>query len=384
MLGFPRMKPARRDLLFAAALFLASSGTVQQYLGLAGVAAYALGLLVAVPVALQIALPWFERHVSERRAVILAGATFVVLVVVFAVVYPHANVHTPGHGSDRDDAANIGTHRLFHLEYPYSQPTYLGNMISQLPGAFILDGVFVAVGSSAYQNVFWIAVLFLLLRWWARDGRVALAALWLALALSPALLREYLNGGDVIANTVAMIAFMLGVLDLPTRWARVGAAVGLGLALAWRPNLWYWLPLFLVAVAYSRGWRAALGYVAVAVGVCAAVTLPFYVTHRHDFAPLLTARKVRRYDDVVPSSSVFVLGATAVLALGLCRQLLRGKMSVLAACALVQAFLLGLVVLLASISAAKPDFSPLVLAYGLFFLVPAMFWLARSRTPETP
>lgn len=378
------MKPARRDLLFAAALFLASSGTVQQYLGLAGVAVYALGLAVAVPVAVRIVLPSFERRVSDHQALILAGVTFVVLVVAFAIVYPHVNVHTQGHGSDRDDAANIGTHRLFHLEYPYAQSTYLGNLISQLPGAFILDASVVALGSSAYQNVFWIAVLFLLLRWTARNSRVALAAIWLVLALSPAFLREYLNGGDVIANTVAMVAFVLGVLYLPTRWAPVLAAAGLGLALAWRPNLWYWLPLFAVALAQIRGWRAALAYTVVGVGVCAAVTLPFYLPHRHDFPPLLTARKVKRYDDVVPKSSVVVLGATALLTLGLCRQLLRGKLSVLAACALVQAFLLGLVVLLASISAGKPDFSPLVLAYGLFFLVPAAFWLAQSRTPETP
>jgi hypothetical protein len=383
MLGFPRMKPARRDLLFAAALFLASSGTVQQYLGLAGVAAYAVGLSLVVPVVLRIVLPWFELHVSERQALILAGVTFVVLVLVFAIVYPHANVHTQGHGSDRDDAANIGTRRLFHGEYPYAQPTYLGNMISQLPGAFILDAPFVAMGTSAYQNVFWIAALFLLVRRLARDSRVALAAMWIALALSPALLREYLNGGDVIANTVAMIAFMLGVLYLPTRWAPVVAAIGLGLALAWRPNLWYWLPLFVVAVARVRGWRAALGYTAVSLGVCAAVTLPFYLPHRHDFAPLLTVRKVKHYDDVVPHSSVLVLGTTALLTLAVAWRMLRGRMSLLTGCAVLQAFLLGFVVVLASISDGKPDFSPLVLGYGLFFLVPATLAFAGTRSSET-
>jgi len=383
MLGYAWMKLARRDLLFAAALFLGSSGTVQQYLGLAGVAAYAVGLSLVVPVAVRTALPWFERHVSERQALILAGVTFVGLIVAFAVIYPHANVHTQGHGSDRDDAATIGTRQLFHGEYPYAWPTYLGNMISQLPGAFILDAPFVAMGSSAYQNVFWIAVLFLLLRWWARDGRAALAAMWLVLALSPALLREYLNGGDVIANTVAMLAFMLGVLYLPTRYSPAAAAVGLGLALSWRPNLWYWLPLFVVAVVRRHGWRAALGYTAVSVAVCSAVTLPFYIPHRHDFAPLLTAQKVRRYDDVVPRSSIIVLGTSALLALAVAWRMLRGRASLLAGCAMLQAFLLGFVVVLASISVGKPDFSPLVLAYGLFFLVPATMAFVRPRASET-
>ena len=383
MLGFSAMKPARREIWFVAALFLASSGTVQQYLGLAGVAAYSVGVAVAVPFALRVLLPRFTTHVSERQAMLLAAATLLVLVVALAAVYPHANVHTPGHGSDRDDAANIGTRHLFHLQYPYTTPTYLGNMISQLPGAFLLDAPFVAIGSSAYQNVFWLIVLYLLLRWWARDGRVALFALWLALALSPALLREYLNGGDVIANTAAVLAFMVGVLYLRTRWAPILSAFGLGLALSWRPNLWYWAPLFFVALVRRHGWRAAVYYTALSIAVCAAVTLPFYLPHLHNFAPVLTARKVKRYDEVLPKSGVVVLGATALLALGLAWRGLRRAGSFFGDCALVQAFLLGFVVLLASIDAGKPDFSTLVLAYGLFFLVPAVFGLL-PRARGTP
>ena len=40
-------------------------------------------------------------------------------------------------GSDRDDAANIATRHLLHLHYPYSTPTYLGNLVNQLPGALV-------------------------------------------------------------------------------------------------------------------------------------------------------------------------------------------------------------------------------------------------------
>jgi len=392
MLGFSGMSgPATigqrglREISCVLVLFLASSGTVQQYLGLAGVGGYLVGLAIAVPVALRVVLPWFSARVSERRALQLAIATLVILVVALAIVYPHANVHTPGVGSDRDDAANLGTRHLFHLQYPYSTPTYLGNMVSQLPGAFILDAPFVALGSSAYQNVLWLAVLFMLLRWSARDSRKALFALWLVLALSPAFLREYLNGGDVIANTVAVLAFMLALINLPRtgRWGRAApilAAVFLGLALAWRPNLWYWLPLATAALVRRYGWRSAIGYTALAAGVCAAVILPFYLPHRHDFGPALTAGKVKRYDDVLPQSSLVVLGATALLVLALTRRELRRARTFFADCALVQVFLLGFVVLLASVQAGKPDFSSLVLAYGVFFLVPAAFALVQPGT----
>src|SRR5439155_5860118 len=162
-----------RDAAFVLILFLASSGTVQQYLGLAGVAAYLGGLVVAVPVLERLALPFFLGRVSERRALQLALATYVVLVVAFAIVYPHANSHGATAGSDRDDAADIATRHLFHLQYPYSTPTYLGNLVSQLPGALLLDAPFVALGRSAYQNLFWLPMLFLVLRRVAGSDRVA-------------------------------------------------------------------------------------------------------------------------------------------------------------------------------------------------------------------
>jgi hypothetical protein len=374
------MEGVPREIAVVLMLFLASSGTVQQYLGLAGVAGYLVAVLAVVPLALRLGLPALRERLTEHRAAQLAVVTLLVLVAAFAVVYPHVDVHTPGHGSDRDDAATIATRQLLHGRYPYSTPTYLGNLVSQLPGGLVLAAPFVALGSSAYQNVFWLVVLFLLLRATAGDTRVALFASWLVLALSPALLREYLNGGDVIANAAAVLAFMLGVVCLPGTAGPLLSAFGLGLALAWRPNLWYWLPLLVAAAAAYRGPRLAAVCTGVAVLVAAAVTLPFYLPHRHAFAPLLTLQKVNRYDNVLPHSSEAVLGATTLLALALALAW-RGRARVatlFASCALVQGFLLGFVVVLASADGRELDFSPLVLGYGLFFLIPGTFALVRS------
>ncbi len=371
---------AALEAAFAFVLFLASSGTVQQYLGLAGVAAYGVGLAAAVPVALRFVLPWFRARVSERTALWLALGTLIALVVAFAVIYPHANARGLTAGSDRDDAANIATRHLFHLEYPYSTPTYLGNVVSQLPGGLLLDAPFVALGNSAYQNVFWLAVLFVALWRYAGEARVALFVSWLALALSPAVLREYLTGGDVIANTCAVLVLMLAVLYAPRRWAWPAAlaAIGLGLALSWRPNFIFWMPLLFAALLRRRGVSWAIRHTVLALGSAAAVTLPFYLGHRHGFGPLLTAHKVRRYDDIVPRSGAVVLGATGLLAVGLaCRELLRRR-DFPWDCALVQICFLGLVIVLASAQARRPDFSFIVIAYGLFFLFPALFAFARA------
>src|SRR5205823_135849 len=164
--------------------------------------------------------------------------------------------------------------------YPYSTPTYLGNLISQLPGAVLLAVPFVAIGSSAYQNLFWLAALFLVLRRYLGDGRLALGAFWVALA-SPGTLRELVTGGDLIANNAYLAVFSLGVLALdpttPTRRVlRLGSAVGLGLALSSRANVLALVPLLFAALARREGRRTAVGLLGLALAVCAAVTLPFY------------------------------------------------------------------------------------------------------------
>jgi hypothetical protein len=371
-----------REAALGGALFLASSGTVQQYLGLGGVVAYAAGVAVAVPLATRVALPWLDNHVSGRTAAVLLVATWLVLLVAFVVVYPHANRHGVAVGSDRDDAATIATKHLLHGLYPYSTETYLGNPVSQLPGALFLDAPFVLFGNSAYENPFWLAVLLGLLVWIARDARIALAAAWIALLLSPALLREYLTGGDVLANTVAVLVFGLGCLLLGRRW-RIASAVLLGVALSWRPNLAYWLPLFGAAWARRHGAREAVVLPCLALAAFAAVTLPFYLTHLHDFTPLQTANKVRRYDDVLPKSSVVVLVTTGLGACWAAWHILKARIpDLLGSAAAVQAILLGWIVVLASASEHRIDFSSLVIAYGLFFLLPVIVGTSAVLGPR--
>jgi hypothetical protein len=356
---------------------------VQQYLGLAGVAGYLAGLVVAVPLATRLVLPVFQSRVSERAALWLAVGTLVVLTAAFALVYPYANRHGAGSGSDRDDAATIATRHLLHLQYPYSTLTYLGNPVSQLPGALLLAVPFVALGNAAYENVLWLPALFALLWWILCDPRLALWLTWLIIVLSPAVLREYLTGGDVIANTVAVLALGLGMVALPERWQRLASAALLGLALSWRPNFLYWVPLLAAELVRRRGGREAAWSVGTALAVAACVTLPFYLTHLHGFAPLQTANKVRRYDDILPKSSLVVLGSTGLLTLWLSWRILRGRADLLLALAAVQLFVLGFVVLLQSIEAHRPDFSFLVIAYGIFFLIPGAAALARRLEPAS-
>src|SRR5215470_16981462 len=140
-------------------LVLPSVFVTKKYFGLLGLGGYSLVTAWAI---------WTQTHFqwrwNERAAVSLSLVTFAGLALLFAIAYPIVNTHIPGIGSDDDDALNIAVAELFHGRYPYYARTYLGNLIHHFPGAFLLAAPFVALGSSAIQNLAWLAVWFFILR----------------------------------------------------------------------------------------------------------------------------------------------------------------------------------------------------------------------------
>src|SRR4029077_7646420 len=126
------------------------------------------------------------------------------VVVAYALVYPLANTHTPGAGSDDDDALNAATMRLLEGGSPYESRTYLGNAVHHLPGAFVLAAPFVLLGTSALQNLFWLAAFFLVVVR-ERGARTALRLAWLILALSPVVMQELVTGTGYLSNAVSVL-----------------------------------------------------------------------------------------------------------------------------------------------------------------------------------
>jgi hypothetical protein len=370
------------------ALALPSLGTVEKYLGTA-VALIYLGAMLAVgPIAERFALPLFLRLVTERWARRLALVTYVGLVVAFAVVYPIADNDVVGAGSDRDDASDLATNRLLDGAYPYREKTYLGNPVSQLPGALLFAAPFVALGTSALQNLAWIPVLFVALVWHLGSARPALFVSWAILAVSPGVLREFLTGGDLVANGIYVAVLVLVVLRTPpagrTRWLGLGAALVLGVALSSRANFVYVLPLLAVALAQLYGRREAILRMGIASAGFAAVTLPFYLYDRDGFTPVTTSGKLSQFDDIAPHLDLLVVGAGIVLTLALAlRRFDRRGFVLMSSAAIVQMFLLIAVVVLDSIQLERIDFSFLIPGYGLIALFLALFgtWGPWARDP---
>src|SRR6202140_3451107 len=133
--------PSRKVRTFAGlalCLVVPSCGVIQKYLGNIGLLIY----LVAAPAILWLVyryrLQIFFLRLLERQAQLIAAVTFVALIAVFALVFPRANVHVAGRGSDADDALNLAVGELLHGRYPYYLQTYLQNSIANLPGAILL------------------------------------------------------------------------------------------------------------------------------------------------------------------------------------------------------------------------------------------------------
>ena len=178
-------------VLVAPSLFI-----VDKYLGAAGATVYAATAAVAVWTAARLPVPR-----TPRLRLTLAIGAIVCVVILFAAVYPRVNVHAPGRGSDDDDAQNVGARALLAGRFPYDERTYLGNVLHQLPGAFVLAAPFVIAGTSALQNLFWLPAFFAAVRKEADDS-AALRLGALVLTMSPTVIHQVVTGTGHAANTI--------------------------------------------------------------------------------------------------------------------------------------------------------------------------------------
>src|SRR5438105_4620272 len=123
-----------------------------------------------------------------------------------------------------------------HGHFPYHQRTYLGGPISPLPGEVLLAVPFVALGKSAYQNLFWVLAFYAVLKHRVGDARMALAAMQATLGLSPTIMRDLVTGSDVLCNGIYVLLFSLLLLRCAERGGAIMwvAAVLLGIGLSSR------------------------------------------------------------------------------------------------------------------------------------------------------
>jgi hypothetical protein len=257
--------------------------------------------------------PQLTGRPSDRNLLWLTLLTWSVIVVAFLVIYPIANTHAPGTGSDDDDALNLGAAALLSWRFPYAHTTYLGNVLHQLPGAFVLASPFVLLGTSALQNLVWLPLFFLTVREEA-SSQEALQWAWIVLALSPAVMHEVVTGTGYLSNTIYVL---LGLWWLIRTKRRDLAAIVWGVTLASRANFLFLVPLAFGYLRQRTGLRTALRATALTCATTACLSVPFYLHDRRHFGPLEAADRLLVFNQLLPQLGLAVIVLMAMLAVTL-------------------------------------------------------------------
>jgi len=358
---------------------------VQKYLGLWGVICYLLLGFCGVIVFRRLLVAPLS-SLKQRQIILLSISTLLVLLCLCLVLYPKAQAGVIGGGSDADDALNIAANELVHGRYPYYPRTYLDNQISPMPGAVILALPFVWLSSSAYQNIFWLAVFLYLARRHLDSAAEALALFWAVLCLSPLVLQNLVTGTDYLANSIYVAAFMYWMIrsikeGKTSTWQKVTAAVLVGIGLSSRATFIACLPLTFSALLQNAGWKPAVKYTLLTVASLGAITIPFWLWAPHAFTPLTQqTKKVAEYGSVLPHSGLIISGVTILISVALSFQRMDGRQMVwFRNCALVQAFPVLCVVALASLNSGRLNF--IYSSYGMFalFFGALGFWQNAKR-----
>ena len=368
-------------------------GFVQKFTGLAGCLLYLAAVLAFCYAVRKSHHLWAGTCGSHFK--LLAGVMFAGLVVCFAVVYPMEDSKGPGKSSDRDEGLNLAATRMMEGSSPYYPATPEAGPLSVLPGSIILASPFVAIGNSAYQNFFWLAVFLGAAVWFFKDKALALALLAVPLAASPAMQYEFISGGDLIANGIFVAVFALAALtawsnpDAPA-WSRWLACLLLGVGLASRANFILLAPLFGAVVWQISGPRNALIATSLVGLVILIITVPFYLHDPAGFTPFLSRHKLSSADSALPWAGKAMIGAT-VLASLLCAAWLMRKRTVspiigfFRGCTLVTLTPMLCTILTTTWIGGHADFSFLRDRFGLMFVFFALFgwggqWLEGARS----
>ena len=136
-------------LILALLIAFPSTGFVQKYAGLPGVAAYVaivIGLVFLTTASVKRLAPWLVRHFRVLVAVAVAG-----LAAGFVVVHPFEDGRGPGKSSDRNEGLEIAVNRMVNGETPYYPSNPQAGPLSGPAGSTVLAAPFAALETAAIR-----------------------------------------------------------------------------------------------------------------------------------------------------------------------------------------------------------------------------------------
>lgn len=297
---------------FALLILLPSLDIPLKYAGIAGMFGYVVLGTAGIFVAYYYLLPRGVPKMTDRSAMMILLAGLLALAAFAVVMYPIANSGRFGGGTDVDDALIIGVNEIFAGRYPYYQKTYLGGLLSPMPGAILLAFPFVLAGLLPLQNVFWLGMLAITCRRYLRGYVPTLLCLATVLLISPTAYQVIATGSDHMANAIYILIGMWVLLKAVSDpgssvWWKVLPAVFLGLGLSSRSNFFLAMPILFSALVQNASFAAAVRYFGVIGAVFLVVTVPFWAYDPPAFAPyLIQAGRLKNVESILPYASVIV------------------------------------------------------------------------------
>ncbi len=363
-------------LVFAIFLLVPSFDTALKYFGAVGVVVYFFTGTLFLLLLDRFALPIFFSTISDKAADYLATAMFVLLAAAAMYLGPIANSGRFGGGSDADDALLIAANELANGRFPYYVVTYLGNQIGPMPGSILFAMPFSLTGTIQLQNVVWLAVFYLAVRYFEKSSATALGLVWILLVLSPTVLQNIATGADYVSNTIFVLVFMWMLVRSASSNTSaivsngVIAAILLGIALSSRSTFFLLMPLLLSVLVQVSGWSNSIKYLSISAIAFLVVTVPFWLYDPSGFAPLhVQGAKLAAVESVLRFAAVIVPVSAGALSIILSFQTMRNDCTrFFLNCAIVQMFVLIFTSVLYTLKLQRLDLFVAQSGYGMFTL----------------
>lgn len=240
---------------------------------------------------------------SQKQALIFAIVTLIVVILIAPYfLYPIADLgFKTGGGSDADNGVITAINALIDLKYPYYTKSYLGNPPGPLPGALILSVPFVLLGNMAFQNIFWLIILFFCVKKVFGDWRYSLLFIWTLIFTSPASLHEVIVSGYKLSHTIIVLVFLIFLINnlssSTSCWKKYLSAIFLGIALSSRGDLILILPVLFSYLMQNMGLRKSIKYFLAVLIAFVVITLPFYLYDPSSFTPISVQLSKILYSD---------------------------------------------------------------------------------------
>ena len=244
--------------------------------------------------ALLFGLRWLQSRRTTPIHWAWFAAFWVTMTALYAVLYPIAQSHIYGPGSDGEDALRVAASQMLQLHFPYYLRTYMGHAITPMPGALILSLPFLLMGRVSLQGPVWLAVFIFFCVKFFRFRSTALAFLLVILLGGADVLDDFVVGYDYSINTlyicVAVFLFLQTYEENEKGWRHILVGVFLGVALSSRAIYVVIPPLVMAYMLQNgKGIIAALRSLLLPILTAVAITVPYYLYDPAHFTPLQVA-----------------------------------------------------------------------------------------------